>query len=114
MKLLQNFSGSKYLQIDGKVFRFKEKVISFRDYPINNYRSLITSRKGIHQLGGIAPVGFKVPNGKTNSPYIYLGFLNNQDETLQWLPFEKLHLIFPIYCGFDVIYLHYTDPMALR
>lgn len=94
--------------------RVKEKPISFRDYPVNDYRILLPSKDGIHQLGGRAPEGFIIPSGATNSPYVYLGYLNNQEKTLKWLPINKLHLICPIYGGFDVIYLDYSDPNVPR
>jgi hypothetical protein len=45
--------------------RFKKKAISYWDYPVRHFQSLIPSKKGVQQLGGTTPIGFKYPNGNS-------------------------------------------------
>ncbi|MEN2412457.1 hypothetical protein [Flavobacterium mesophilum] len=64
---------------------------------------------GKHQLGGEIPAEFVIPDNEFKSNFQYLGFIDNNDELFNWLPF-KLNLICPIYLDFDQIFLDYEKP----
>ena len=99
-----------YLEVE-KV-RLKNKSISYRDYSLNEYRTLIPQEDGIHQLGGFIPKNFEMPQNITSTPYIYLGRLNCEEEkSLNWCSLNQAHLICPIYSDFEIIYLDYSNPM---
>jgi len=85
--------------------------LKYRDYPISNFKALILDSNGKHQLGGKAPEQFVYPENNTVTPYVYLGWLTNQDPNISWVPFERLHLIAPIYSNMGIIYLDYSNPL---
>lgn len=74
----------------------------------NVYYEFIVHENGIHQIGGKKPVCFEIPSNQFISNFQYLGYVNNDDEKFNWLPF-KLHLICPIYLNIDEIYLDYSN-----
>lgn len=90
--------------------RFAGELIKYRDYPLCSHYAFVEDKNGSHQIGGIAPHDFIFPENNTTTPFVYLGFLSNSDPVLNWLPFEKLNLICPIYSKMGVIYLDYTKP----
>lgn len=99
-----------YLDVEN--VRYKNKPISFRDYPINKYRTLIPQKDGIHQLGGFTPENFKMPQNITSTPNIYLGRLNcEMEESLKWSKLNQAHLVCPIHADFETIYLDYSNPL---
>lgn len=69
----------------------------------------IFDKNGKHQLGGDIPQEFQIPENQFKSNFQYLGFINNNDEILDWLPF-KLNLICPIYLDIDYVFLDYSEP----
>ncbi|MBL7789695.1 MAG: hypothetical protein JNL75_07725 [Chitinophagales bacterium] len=66
----------------------------------------VQDNKGLHQIGGEIPSGFKIPNNQFLGGFQYLGIINNADRQFEWLPFP-LHLICPIFTDFDYIFLDY-------
>lgn len=74
----------------------------------SKYYEFIEDKNGIHQIGGKIPTDFKIPVNDFISSFQYIGYLNNEDEKLGWLPF-KLHLICPIYLNIDKVFLDYTE-----
>lgn len=71
----------------------------------------IQSQDGLHQIGGSKPAQFKFPENSFPGGFQYLGFFNNNDPLLEWLPFS-LHLIHPIYLNFDRVFLDYSNPLS--
>ncbi|WET03221.1 hypothetical protein [Flavobacterium sp. YJ01] len=67
------------------------------------------NENGKHQLGGEIPDEFIIPENEFKSNFQYLGYINNDDEVFNWLPF-KLNLICPIYLDIDLIFLDYEKP----
>lgn len=74
------------------------------------YYEFKKSDKGLHQLGGLPPEEFEIPANRFKVDFQYLGFINNQDKLMNWLPF-RLHLICPIFVDFEKIYLDYVDEL---
>ena len=66
---------------------------------------------GQHQIGGNQPTNFKMPESKFMTEFQYLGYVDNSDEILNWLPF-KLHLICPIYLDIEKVILDYSNPLS--
>ncbi|WP_235299818.1 hypothetical protein [Portibacter marinus] len=65
--------------------RFETVPISYRDYPINTYKVLISNKQGKHRLGGEIPTEFNLPLNNTQTPHIYLGKLDCVGErSLTW------------------------------
>ena len=67
------------------------------------------SPNGMHQIGGKKPTELQYPVNKFTGDFQYVGLLNRQDSSFNWLPFD-LHLICPIYLNIDKVFLNYTDP----
>jgi hypothetical protein len=65
--------------------------------------------KGLHQIGGSFSEEFQQPEHNCLSQFQYLGYINNEDNNFNWLPF-KLHLTCPIYLYFEELFLDYSDP----
>lgn len=91
---------------------FTDKILTYRDYPIRKFMTLAFDENGMHQIGGSPPQDFQFPENNTITPYVYLGYLHNRDEVLEWLPIEYLHLVCPIYSDLGVIFLDYSSPNA--
>ena len=66
---------------------------------------------GQHQIGGDQPTSFKMPESRFMTEFQYLGYVDNSDEILNWLPFN-LHLICPIYLDIEKVFLDYSNPLA--
>lgn len=71
-------------------------------------KEFIRNENGLHQIGGEIPKDLKIPENKFISNFQYLGFLNNESDDFNWLPF-KLNLICPIYLDIDLVYLDYSN-----
>lgn len=91
---------------------FTDKILTYRDYPMRKFMTLAFDEHGMHQIGGSPPLDFQFPENNTITPYVYLGYLNNRDEILEWLPIEFLHLVCPIYSDMGELFLDYSSPMA--
>jgi hypothetical protein len=65
-------------------------------------------------LGGDKPDNFKLPtNPRIKTPFQYLGKISKCDNNFGWLPFNELHLIYPLFSGIiGHLYLDYSDPFA--
>jgi hypothetical protein len=68
------------------------------------------TEKGHSYIGGRPPEDFIIPECGLNAPIQFLGKLSPVDEAFSWLPFE-LHLMAPIYLGFETFFVDYSDPM---
>lgn len=86
-------------------------ILKYQDLPIHKMYDFVQDNNGVHQIGGEFPANFTVPNNKFVVPFQYLGYINNTDETFNWLPF-KLHMICPIYLNFEFLFLDYSDPLS--
>jgi len=71
----------------------------------------VKDENGKHQIGGVVPADFKVPDNEFMAGFQYLGFIDNSDEVFSWLPF-KVNLIHPIYSDTYSVYLDYNNPNA--
>lgn len=96
--------------LDTVKVRYKNNPISYKDYALNIYKTMIESEDGLHQLGGQPPENFRIPQTITPTPGIYLGYLNCQEEqSLRWSKLGHAHFVCPIHSDFDIIYLDYSN-----
>lgn len=88
----------------------EEVGLEYKEFEENRKLELIEDKNGHHQLGGEIPNEFQLPENNCAVPFQYLGYINNQDEIFNWLPF-KLHLTFPIYLDIEDndVYIDYSD-----
>ncbi|WP_026631540.1 hypothetical protein [Dyadobacter alkalitolerans] len=100
----------EYGDVQDREIRKEEEDFVFRDIPTHSVHSLVRSKAGRHQLGGVTPEGFLLPSEHRQIPFQYLGFLR-QEAPFEWLP-SDLHLICPIYYDIDKLFLDYTDPTS--
>ncbi|GAA4376592.1 hypothetical protein [Hymenobacter koreensis] len=70
---------------------------------------LVRNENGEHQIGGPVPQDFSIPANEFIAGFQYLGYIDNTDPVLAWLPF-KVNLIHPIYTDEYAVYLDYTNP----
>jgi hypothetical protein len=90
-----------------------ESQFTYFDSPSNKLMLLdIDNEKQLHKLGGTPPEGFKTPrHEKINAPFQYIGFISSADPFFSWLPFEQLHVAYPIHCGVMALYFDYSNPL---
>lgn len=84
--------------------------LKFRDIAVNKVYNFNEDNNGLHQFGGDFPADFKIPSNNLRVPFQYLGYLDNKDETFNWLPF-RLNLICPIYLNIGNVFLDYSEPL---
>lgn len=68
------------------------------------------NNEGLHHIGGQKPSELILPENAFKGGIQYLGFLNNLDPILNWLPFS-INLICPIYINWAEIYIDYNQPL---
>jgi hypothetical protein len=91
--------------------RFISLPITYVDYPIRDYKTIVLDAKGQHFLGGEAPNDFGVPTSICDAPFVYLGKLDCQIEaSLSWTELDKFHIVCPIHADMDVMFLDYKNP----
>lgn len=76
---------------------------------MEKHLEFIQDDKGLHQIGGDIPAGFRIPDNEFPGGFQYLGIISNADKYFEWLPFP-LHLICPIFTDFDFVFLDYENP----
>lgn len=86
-----------------------EVGLEFKEFAENKILQLVEDEDGLHQLGGEIPNDFQLPENNCIVPFQYLGFIDNQDKNLTWLPF-KLNLTCPIYLNIGNLFLDYSIP----
>jgi len=82
----------------------------YKKYPVKNPSEFVHNTKGLNYLGGKPPKEFSLPTINSGHPFQYLGMLNSKDATFNLK--HDLHLVCPIYLGFNGLWLDYKDPLA--
>jgi hypothetical protein len=84
--------------------------LDFCEIKENRKLHLVQNNNGPHQLGGEIPNEFVIPQNNFRLPFQYLGYISEEQEEFNWLPFT-LHLIFPIYLDIDTeLFIDYKNP----
>ncbi len=94
---------------EDRVLQSNEIGLEYKEFEENKILQLVEDKGGLHQLGGEIPSDFQLPENNCIVPFQYLGFFNNTDENLSWLPF-KVHLTCPIYLNIEKVFLDYSNP----
>jgi hypothetical protein len=84
--------------------------LPYKAFPLNYIYQFEEDNRGKHQLGGEVPKGFTLPKCNSVVPFQYLGYISNEDDIFNWLPF-KIHLACPIYLNVMNVFVDYSDPM---
>lgn len=88
-----------------------ESNLSLPKYPINKILTIVEDELGVNQIGGEIPSNFKIPQNNCIVPFQYLGFIDNDKTSLDWLPF-RINLICPLFLNFNKLFLDYSNPLA--
>ncbi len=89
-----------------------ESALCYRPLPIHDAAVLEADPDGPHRLGGVPPPKLVLPVGEFDSAFQYLGYVSRDDDLLDWLPFRRLHLTFPLLLGtIGRVFLDYSDPL---
>jgi len=80
------------------------------DLQPNAFHHFIENTEGLHRLGGEIPHELTIPENTCPNSLQYVGKISCSDSVFEWLPFD-LHLICPIYLGFDKLWLDMKDPL---
>jgi len=82
--------------------------LEYKEFEENRILQLVEDKNGLHQLGGEIPNDFQLPDNNCVVAFQYLGFIENRDKNLSWLPF-KVHLTCPIYLNIGNVFLDYSN-----
>lgn len=96
-----------------KELREDQKNVPYKEVVPKKIYSAFLDDEGIHQFGGEPPLDFIMPKHNLPINFQYFGYVDQQDELFSFLPFEKLHLVYPMLSeGFATLVMDYSDPLS--
>lgn len=98
--------------VGNRDLHFSEKGFPYRNIPLYQYYSLFEDNNGKHQLGGKPDSTFKMPDAILDSPFIYLGYIKNDNDIFGWIDTEIIHLVCPIFLSFTKLLLSMSNPLS--
>lgn len=98
-------------QFELQELKESQKNIPYKEVVPKKIYSAFLDDEGLHQFGGEPPSDFIMPEHHLPVNFQYIGYINQQDEICKFLPFEKLHLVYPMPTeGFGMLIMDYSDP----
>ena len=89
-----------------------EQDFRYRPIPVHPVFQLEYRAKGVHQLGGNCPDHFAMPHHPDLPVSIqYIGRISQSDPRFKWIPFDDLHLVYPLFAGMGPLFLDYSNPL---
>ncbi len=83
-----------------------------RDIPIHSVFQFEYRNDGPHSFGGILPENFTMPSHPDLPVSMqYIGKFSKTDSRLGWLPFDELHLIYPLFASIGPLFFDYSEPL---
>ncbi len=92
-----------------KIDKMNSSHMKFEKTEGNLIFQITKKKKGLHQIGGIAPESLTIPTTKNIGKFQYLGYISHEDDYFKWLSF-KFYIVCPIYLNFDTLFLDYSNP----
>lgn len=90
-----------------------QKNVPYKEVAPKKIYSAFPDEEGIHQLGGEPPADFTMPKHNLPINFQYIGFISRHDELFNFLPFETLHLVYPMLADcFGMLVMDYSDPLS--
>lgn len=89
--------------------------IKIPDIEINPRHIFLLERTNVgnHFIGGEKPKNFHFPYDiRLKTPFQYIGMIDGEDPFMNWIGFDKFHIVFPIYECLWSVTLDYSDPLS--
>lgn len=93
----------------------KEEEIGFplAQTPIYQLGRFHYATYGLHSVGGVPPHGFQMPS-HPDLPVScqYIAKISQKDPVFNWIPFEVLHLVYPLFVSTGPLFMDYSNPLS--
>lgn len=100
-------------QFEAQDLNEEQKKIPYKEAVPKKILSALLNDEGVHQFGGEPPSDFIMPKHHLPINFQYIGYINRQDEFFKFLPFDKLHLVYPMLGDcFGMLVMDYSDPLS--